>query len=207
MSKGTKLTSFFDARRREVFLQKWEHLKTRAGEGRVKLNLSMPLLNRSLQALPDAVSEAYKVMCEDSSKITRSKLDTYLEGMTIECFVTDESKGAIVSATGTMLKKFQLEVVGEGEKRELNLLFVAYVPANITLRDYAWEHLHSTFFLESTYSQSEMVFGEQEPEDEEDEDESQPSEPVNKADVLDFQESDPEPAFAGASSTEVDIPW
>lgn len=194
MSKGTKITSFFDARRREAFLNSWEHLKSSAGESRIKLDLSLPLLNRSRQAMPDAVSKAYAVMCEDRANISRTNLDIFCEGMTLELFVTDESKSPIVMSTGVLVQKVHMVAAGEGEKRSLDLNATIYVPANVNLRDWAWEHLHGTFFLEATYSQSEMEFTNEESEDEADE-EPEPSEPAAKSDILDFTESDPEPTF------------
>jgi hypothetical protein len=200
MPKGTKITSFFDARRRECFLQSWEHLKNTAGEARVKLVLSMPLLNQPLIAMPDAISKAYALMCEDRSNVARANLDIYCEGMTIQLFSTDESKSPAVSATGTTLQKFHMESAGEGEKRTLDLCCVVYVPANVNLRDWAWDHLHATFYLESTYSQTEMEFTDEAPPPEED-DETDPTdeenEEIDKASggILDFDESDPEPVL------------
>lgn len=197
MSKGTKITSFFEGRRREVFLSAWTHLKTKAGESRIKLELSMPLLNRSLQAMPDAVSKQFAVMCEDKSATGRANLGIFAEGMTLDFFSTDESKNRALSCTGVMLKKFQMVNSGEGDKRELSLMMVAYAPANVLLRDYAWDTNHGTFFLESTYSQTEMLFGE-EPADEldtGDNDEDEPEPAAASADIFDFDETQPEPAF------------
>jgi hypothetical protein len=200
MSNGTKLTDFFNGRRREIFLNSWEHLKSSAGESRIKLDLSIPLLNRPLLAVPDVVSKAYALMGEDSSAVARANLSIYFEGMTVEFFATEESKSPDVSATGVTLQKMHLVAQGRGDKRTLDLNLVAYVPANVNVRDWAWYLLHGTGYLEAVYSQSEMEF-QDEADSEDEDDEAEPTEEeneeINKASggILDFDESDPEPVL------------
>lgn len=223
MSASTKLTEFFNSNRREFFLNSWEHLKSSAGESRIKLDISLPLLNKSVIAMPDAVSKAYGVMCEDSSQIASTKINAYLEGMTVQLFATDESKSPSVSATGATFQKLAVVAAGKGEKRTVDLNAVVYIPANVNVRDWAWEHLHGVAFLESVYSQSEMDFADEgrnsddgpEVEDDEDEESDSEAEELNRAavtgDVLDFEESDPEPAHVtapvAAGTTDDDVPW
>jgi hypothetical protein len=141
----------------------------------VKLDLKLPLLNEAVLGMNDAIAEAYTVMAKDDSKIDRTSLNVEMEGMTLEAFTTDVSKPAVIVSTGVKFQKLALVSAGEGEKRTLDLLMVAYVPASIQLRDWAWENLHATFFLESVYSQSEMDFtSEEEPaEDDPDEEEGE----------------------------------
>ena len=108
MSKGTKITSFFEGRRREAFLRSWEHLKSTAGESRIKLDISMPLLNHDVQGMPDAVTKQYAVMCEDKTSTARANLDSFAEGMTIEIFTTDESKERVAMSSGCLLKSWHM---------------------------------------------------------------------------------------------------
>jgi hypothetical protein len=160
----TVLKEFFEGRRRKMFLLRYTHLKTRAGEERIKLELKMPMLNEELQGIPETISEAFETMAKDKSAISRSALNIEYKGMTIEFFSADNSpepftgKEGMASATSAMLCKFALVAAGEGEKRELDLQFTAYVPANVAMLDWARLHLHNAFFTEAEYSQSEMEF-------------------------------------------------
>lgn len=193
-AKPTKLQNFFEGRRRKAFLVDYTHLKTKAGESRMKLSLRMPLLNESLVGMNEAIGEAFTIMAKDTSKVTRTSLNVQLEGMTLECFTTSDtesSKKPNVSSTGVKMIRLALDSGGESEKRQINLLVVGYVPASIQLRDWAWEHLHQEFGLEAVYSQSEMDFSdieaasdddtsedEEEEEGDEDEEEEEEEEPV-----------------------------
>jgi hypothetical protein len=157
-SKPTKLLNFFEGHRRKASLNAWTHLRTKAGESRIKLDLKLPLLNESVIGMNGAISEAFQVMAKDDSKIARTSLNVELEGMTLELFSTDSIKSPAVSCTGVKLLKLALIAAGEGEKRTIHLGITAYVPASMQLRDWAWDHLHNEFHLEAVYSQSEMDF-------------------------------------------------
>jgi hypothetical protein len=163
--KATKLNSFFEGHRRKAFLNAWSHLRTKAGESRVKFDLRIPLLNESVVGMGGAIGEAFGVMAKDESKIDRTSLNLECEGMTLDIFATGESKRRTVTSTGVKLQKFALVSSGEEEKRQLDLHLVAYTPASIVLRDWAWGHLHGEFYLEAVYSQTEMDFGDGETDD------------------------------------------
>lgn len=171
-----KLKSFFEGHRRKAFLKSWTHLKTTAGESRIKLELRVPLLNESYQGMNPEISDVFTVMAKDSSSVGTTKLNCELEGMTLECFTTSDTKSSKkpnVSSTGVKMLKLALEPIGEGEKRGIDLNVTAYVPASEQLRDWAWGTLHNEFGLEAAYSQSEMDYDgaeeEEEPEEEEEE--------------------------------------
>lgn len=201
MDQGTKIKSFFEGRRRECFVKSWTHLKTAAGEPRIKMELKMPLLNKALLGMPDAVGVAYSVMSEDESKVLRANLNIYCEGMTVDFFAADESVSRVLSVTGALFDKLRLEAKGSGEKRTLDLHFVAYTPANVQLRDYMWDTNHGTFFMETVYSQSELEFAglttPEEPEVEEEED---------AAEGEDLDAVEQVPALTTVKE-DLDIPW
>lgn len=164
MAPVTTLKDFFEKRRRRLSLLRYTHLKTRAGEERLKLELKMPLLNESLQGVPELVSQAFDPMAKDASAIKRSNLNIEYKGMTVEFFSNDQAaepfigKEGIASATGALLTKFALVAEGESDKRTLDLVYVCYVPASVALLDWARQHLHLDFFGECEYSQSELEF-------------------------------------------------
>lgn len=184
--KPTKLTQLFNGNRRKASLVAWSHLRTSSGESRIKLDLRLPMLNESAIGINDAIADGFLVMAKDNSKIAKTSLNVELEGFTLECFPTDESKHRSVSSTGVKFQKLALVSSGEDEKRGIDLMMVAYIPASIQLRDWAWENLHATFFLEAVYSQSELEFVDEEaevanddpdtPEDEEEEEEDEEEE-------------------------------
>ena len=173
--KATKLQQLFEGHRRKASLVAWTHLRTKAGESRIKMDLKLPLLNESLLGMNDVIGEAYTLMAKDNSTISRTSLNVEMEGMTLECFATDDPKSPkALMSTGVKFQKFALVAAGEGENRTLELTMVAYLPASIQLRDWAWENLHATFFLESIYSQSELDYlSEEETSDEEGESEEE----------------------------------
>ena len=165
--KPTK--QLFEGHRRKAHLVRWEHLKNKAGEPRIKLDLLLPLLNEPVLGMNGPISDSYILMAKEDSKVGRATLNLYAEGMTLDCFDTEGQKKASVSSQGCSFFKFSLEATGEGEKRQLDLHFVGYVAASIGFRDWAWDHRGNDFWLEAVYSQSEMEFVEDEEDEEEDE--------------------------------------
>ena len=157
-TKATKLTDFFNGNRRAARLEQWTHLITKSGEPRIKLELRLPLLNEPVIGMNDAIGEAFTVMAKDDSKIDRTSLNVVMEGMTLETFSTAEVKHVAVSSTGVSMCKLALVAAGDGEKRTVDLLLTAYVPASIQLRNWAWDHNHKDFHMEAVYSQTEMEF-------------------------------------------------
>lgn len=183
-NKPTKLLNLFEGHRRKASLTAWTHLRTKAGESRIKLDLKLPLLNEPALGMNGAISEAFDVMSKDDSKIARTSLNVELEGMTLELFSTGEVRSPAVSSTGVKLLKLALVAAGEGEKRTISLNMTGYVPASMQLRDWAWDHLHNDFHLEAVYSQSEMDFSdlpdEEEPEESDDDEEEPEIDPDNQ---------------------------
>jgi len=159
--ENNKIKEFFEGRRRAASLAAWTHLRNRAGEtSRIKLDLRFPLLNHDVQGMPESIGEAFTTMAKDASAIMRTNLNIFYEGMTLEFFTADTGIRPAVSVTGVTLDKFSVVAAGTGEKRTVDLQAVAYIPANIQLRDWAWDHLHGSFHTEAVYSQSEIKFDE-----------------------------------------------
>jgi len=162
-----KLKEFFEGRRREAVLDDWRPLKSAGGEMRFKLLVRMPLLNHDLQGVPEEISKAFQGLAEDESPINSSKLNILYDGMTVEFFTDDSAKlpwtngkegvqGGLASVTGVLFDKFALIAKGKGEKRTVDLVFIAYVSATQGMKDWTFENLHGTVFMEAVYSQSEM---------------------------------------------------
>lgn len=167
-TKKSKQTEFFGTNRRELILQDYHTLMSRGEEKRMKLFVKMPLIDKPAVGMPKWVANPFLEMCKDDSLTGRANMpDVFLEGMTLTVYSTDKIKRKTLAATGAMLKGFYLEAVRDGEKREVYLCFTAYVPANIQLRDWAWDHLHKTLFADFEYSQTEMDFDGSEEEDSE----------------------------------------
>ena len=197
--KPTKLKTFFDGHRRKVFLVQWIQLCNKAGVSSIKMDLRLPLLGPSSVGMNQEIGDPFMLMAKKDSKTDRSVINVELEGMTLEIFSTDTSKERWVYSTGVKFMKLYLAATGEEDKKEVNLHLVAYMPFSKGMMEWASIHLHKDFHLEAVYSNSEMEFGEAEPDgDEEDEKEDDPvtaSQPVTSSQE-DIPFETPSPAAA-----------
>lgn len=169
----TKINHFFEGRRRKAFLVTYTHLMTKAEEGRFKIEFRFPLLTEDQQGMHGAIGDVYNIMSKDDSKMGRTVLNVFLEGMTIEAFTTSDpatSKEKNISVTGAKMTKMVLVPSGEGEKRQIDLHVIVYVHSGPALRDWLYAQLHKEFGIEAVYSQSEMEFSDEPDESDDDED-------------------------------------
>ena len=174
----TKINHFFEGRRRKAFLLTYTHLMTKAEEGRFKIEFRFPLLTEDQQGMHGAIGDVFNIMSKDDSKMGRTALNVFLDGMTIEVFTTSDpatSKDKNISVTGAKMTKLVLVPSGEGEKREIDLHVIVYVPAGPALRDWCYAQLHKEFGIEAVYSQSEL-FSDESEDDESDEEEDEDGE-------------------------------
>jgi hypothetical protein len=201
-----KLKEFFGNKRRKMILDDWRPLKSAGGEFRIKLLLRLPLLNESHLGVPDEISRAFNEMSQDDSPIDSSKLNILYDGMTVEFFATEESQlpwnngkegsqGGHASVTGVLFDKFVVIAKGKGEKRTVDLAFLAYVSLTPGIKDWIFENLHGTVFGEATYSQSEMgnEFMKEDPDEEPSTDDSQEEEGAQLTLVPSNAAPEPEP--------------
>jgi hypothetical protein len=115
--KATKLQQLFEGHRRKASLVAWTHLRTKAGESRIKMDLKLPLLNESIIGMNDVMGEAYTLMAKDESKISRTSLNVEMESMTLECFATDDPKSPkALMSTGVKIQKLSLVAAGESKE-------------------------------------------------------------------------------------------
>jgi hypothetical protein len=68
MAAKQKLTEFFDSRRRRCTLQSWQHLKNGANESRIKINISMPMLNIPPTGAHETILNAFGTMEKDKRR-------------------------------------------------------------------------------------------------------------------------------------------
>lgn len=158
MAKKSKETHFFDGARREMTLSKYELLETTGEEKRSKLTIEMPLSDRGVIGMPSWISDPFAEMGKAASLTGRTAIEAMCDGMTIEIYATDKAKRRTLMSTGVMVTAFSLVATGDGDKRDIALTAVIYVPANIALHQWAWDHIHKTFFAQFEYSQSEIDF-------------------------------------------------
>lgn len=171
MAKKNKVKDFFGTNRRELRLNDFHVLMTRGEEKRIKLAIEMPISGKASVAMPSWIANPWVEMEKADSLTARSNIEVMLEGMTLEVFSTEKNKRKTFAATGAMLTGFHLVTTGEGEKKQTSLKFVIYVPGNVQVRDWAWDHLHATFYAAFEYSQTEMDFDGEDDEDEDDDNE------------------------------------
>lgn len=166
MPKGKKIDNFFAGHKRQVKELKWEHLVTRAGEHRIKMHLSMPLIGQPMQNFPPDVSEVFGLLGKDKSASTFNKIGIFAEGMTLDFWHSEIAPEKAISVSGVTLTNFRMTAAGEDEKRKVELLFVAYLPASRLLADVAYGFNHNDFWVEAEYSQTEMEFSDVEDDEE-----------------------------------------
>jgi hypothetical protein len=161
MAKPTKiLKDFWQSHRREVRLEKSELLSTRAEEKRLKLHFTMPLSNIPPTHMPEDFIGPFGLMEKETSPINETRIDVILKGMTVDLFPLMKSKtpDRIITQSGATLQGFKLVGEGEGDKRKVNLVFLAYLPHSSSLYEACDIYHHKTVYLEAAYSQSEMDF-------------------------------------------------
>jgi hypothetical protein len=158
MPKKTKQTSFFASARREVRLAKYELLETAGEEKRSKLTIEIPLSDpdKPLVGIPGWIASPLAEMGKSDSLTGRVAIEAMCDGMTLEVFSTDKIKRRTLMSTGVMITGFSLVATGDGDARDIALIATIYVPANVTLHQWAWDHIHKTFFAQFEYSQSEI---------------------------------------------------
>jgi hypothetical protein len=192
-----KQTTFFPTSRRELMLTRYELLATAGGEKRSKLTVEMPnLAAQDFKGMPEWIANPFQEMAKEGSLTARTALEAMCEGMTMDLFETPKAKRRSQFSTGTMLTSFALVATGEGEKREISLTFAIYVPANIQLHQWAWDHIHYAFFADFEYSQTEMDFDGAE-KDGEEESEAEPVAAASGDDeppTVEEQDDDPDSA-------------
>ena len=154
---NARLKDFFEGKRRECNLQDYRPLKTKAGERRMKLVVSMPLSNRPLYGIPGEFAEDHALMERKNSKVKMSKVAVELEGALYSIFSTDTISNATVSLNGATLNSFKLVAEGVGDKRTVSLDFMVYLPWTDPLREWCGDHLHADFFCETIPYQMELV--------------------------------------------------
>jgi hypothetical protein len=190
LAKKTKQLSFFASARRECVLSKYELLETSGEEKRSKLTVEIPLSDRPLVGIPDWISGPFAEMGKAESITGRVSLEAMCDGMTLEIFSTDTIQRRTLMSTGVMITGFTLSATGDGDQRDIALIATIYVPANITLHEWAWDHIHKTFHAQFEYSQSEMSF------EGDENDEERQTAPGNEPEALEGDDEYSAPAVA-----------
>lgn len=158
MSKNNaRLKHFFEGKRRKCNLSDYRQLKSKAGERRMKLMVSMPLSNNPVMGIPEAFAEEYALMEREKSSVNLSKISVELEGALFTIFTTDTSSRPTVKTNGATLTAFRLIGNGVEDKRTVDLEFTVYLSWTESLRDWCGDHQHADFFAETVPSQMELV--------------------------------------------------
>ena len=156
MAKLARLKHFFEGKRRLSTLDDYHQLKGRSGENRMKLFVSIPLSNGSLDGIPVEIAEEHALMERINSAVTFKKIAVEMKSATFSIFPTDAHKRPIISLPGTTVNGFRLVAQGSDDKRKVNLCVVAYLPWTDELHKWCAEHLHADWFVEIIASQMEL---------------------------------------------------
>lgn len=161
---------FFNARR-EMEIGDFHSLKTRGGERRVKVKISIPLSNRSTIGIPEWVLDGYTFVVKDESPYDKTSCKgVKFEGMSVSFFTTDEAKrkmSGVGGLNGCTMDKFIIERIGEAEKAEVYISFVIYAPCSKDIIGFFYDHQGATIYSEFDATQATFSYdGEKDDEDE-----------------------------------------
>lgn len=151
-----RLIGFFNGKRRECELRDLHVHKNSSDVRWIRLSISMPLSGQPIAGMPDAFVEQFVLMEKQNSAFNLAKNEAEIDGATLSIFPTS-AMAAIVESNGVTVQDFRLVGDGVMDKRKVNLEFTAEVPYSLALRDWACDHLHSTFWIEVESSQMEIT--------------------------------------------------
>jgi hypothetical protein len=152
-----KLLGFFIGKRRECQLRD-AHVHKDHGDTRwIRLSISMPLSQRSIEGMPEVFADQFALMEKEDSAFNSAKNEFEIEGATITIYPTDTMISPVVNVSGGTLQDFRLAGEGVKDQREVSLEFTADVPYSVKLREWCDDHLHATFFAEIESSQMEIA--------------------------------------------------
>lgn len=151
-----KLTDFWNGWRKECRLINYQALVSKGDEKRIKLSVEILLSNQNNKFMPTRFVPLFGIMETEDSTTNLAKEALMCEGMTVELFATPDSKSPTKSVSACTLQDFKLIGTGEKDKRTVTLEFIVYMPADRALNEWAFGHLHKTFYMESVSSQGDL---------------------------------------------------
>ena len=152
----TKLPTFFEGKRRLCTLDDYHQLKTKAGEDRVRLSVSMPLSDELAAGIPEAFAEEYALMLRNGSSANYKKIAVEVKGALVSIFSTDVTASPSVKSHGATLTGFRLTATG-GETRSVDLEFFVYIPWSQPVREWCSDVMHSDFYMETVPAQMDLT--------------------------------------------------
>jgi hypothetical protein len=173
MTESNIAASFFPGRTREFIVVDYKPLKSRANEARKKLTVHDPIGGDSVVGMPAWIGTAYETVAKDNGKghASRVDLDVEMKGMTIEIYATPNSARELL-LTGTTIKNFHVDRVGEEEKAKFFLCYTVYTADSRQLHDWLGTHHQQSAFARFDYTQQALDL--QASNDDELEDEEEP---------------------------------
>ncbi len=158
-----KNDSFFPRTRKELFLTSITALANSAGEKRLKLGITMPMMDGKLVGMPEWLSEPFIRVQKSDLGVESVKSIVELDGMTLRMFSTDQSEEPILELPGALLKSFIVRRVSNGnssgEVSDAELAFQIYTTWNRKVWNFGWTHFHSTCFCNFISTQASLSFG------------------------------------------------
>lgn len=161
--------AFFPEAKKVVRLDDYKQLKSRGGERRKKLMLSMEFTEDNIVRMPGWVNDAYGLLLNDGAHAARVVFSkgTEMEGMTMEVYASSDSKQrAFAPLTGCLLKGITLEKIGLEEKAKFILSWQCYTQDPLELHDWCQIHYSKEFTIVYSQGQITLDFSGTEAEDE-----------------------------------------
>lgn len=172
-----KTESFFPKTRKELFLTGITAMANSAGEKRLKLNFTMPLMDGKLVGMPEWLSEPFIRVQKSDLGIEKVSSIVELDGMTVRAYSTDQAEEAVLDLPGALLKSFVVRRVSasksSGEVSDAELAFSLYTGWNKKVWNFGWQYFHGTCFANFVSTQAVLTFGPAKPAEEEESDDQE----------------------------------
>jgi hypothetical protein len=149
--------SFFPSARKDLLISKIELLQTKAGENRIKLNLTMPLGDGKQVGMPTWVGDSFDVIGKQGSLLTSDKWGHDIKEMTFTIFPTDDAPKAAQLAVCPLMNLFSMSRESDGDQLgEICLHFVAYLQDNTELWAWCRRNYRKSIYVRFETTQAEL---------------------------------------------------
>jgi hypothetical protein len=152
--------TFFPGTRKQLTVKNLSLLRTRGGETRIQLGLTMPLSDGKLVGLPSWVGDAYDDLAVADSQQASTKFVSEMDAMTLYIFSSTDSDAPAQTVFNVLLNTFSLRREAQDAEAEeasgVNLVFVAYVPFSQEALGWLARHFHETIFVRFDTTQAAL---------------------------------------------------
>lgn len=121
--------TFFSGRRRKLTIVNCHFKRNAENEQRMLIEFEMPLTGQPIDGYPQFIADAFEAVNKENSACTEAQMKkTEVEGIGLEFFDVESSKGALESLSAATLRNFKLLRRPEASSFIVALTFNTTVP-------------------------------------------------------------------------------